>query len=81
MEKITLKIKKKKESVYYFQFSGFLKFKADESDEVDNEAYFQQMTAIIRDMAKSPSMILSKNEADFIMGQFTKTVKLLKKLS
>jgi hypothetical protein len=51
---------------------------ADSPEEVDNEAYFQQMTAIIRDMAKSPSMILSKNEADFIMGQITKTQKVYK---
>jgi len=44
-----------------------------EVEDVDTEAYFQQMTSIIRDMGKSPSMILSKNEADFIMGQISKT--------
>jgi len=41
-----------------------------EVNDVDTETYFQQMTSIIRDMAKSPSMILTKREADFLHGQY-----------
>jgi len=45
-----------------------------EIDDIDTETYFQQMTGIIRDMAKSPSMILTKREADYLHGQYNNKI-------